>query len=91
MNAFSGISLENLVDALADRVTARLADRLKERDRGIGARLLSVKQAAEYLGRSKTSVQHMIGAGALPVVRSDRRVFLDVRELDKWIDRNRRG
>ena len=45
-----------------------------------------MEQAATYLGRSKASVQHLISDGASPVVRHDRRVFLDVRDLDRWID-----
>lgn len=31
----------------------------------------------------------MIAGGKLPVVRADRRVFLDVRDLDRWIDANK--
>ena len=60
----------------------------RKKERGIGPRLLSVKDAAEYLGRSKASLQHMISSGALPIVRFDRRVFLDIRALDTWIDQN---
>ena len=54
-------------------------------------RLLDVEAAATYLGRSKTSIQHMIAAGALPVVRSDRRVFLDRQDLDQWIESNKQA
>jgi excisionase family DNA binding protein len=50
-----------------------------------------VAEAAEYIGRSKSSVQHMITSGALPVVRSDRRVFLDRLDLDGWIDQNKQA
>jgi excisionase family DNA binding protein len=49
-------------------------------------RLLTVDQAAAYLGRSKEAIQHMTAARKLPVVRDGRRVFLDVRELDRWIE-----
>jgi hypothetical protein len=28
----------------------------------------------------------MIAAGKLPTVKSDRRVFLDIKDLDQWID-----
>jgi hypothetical protein len=31
----------------------------------------------------------MLAAGKLPSVKSDRRVFLDIKDLDLWIDRNK--
>lgn len=51
--------------------------------------LLAVKQAAVYLGRSEQSVQHLILQKELPVVRVGRRVHLDRRDLDAWIERNK--
>jgi excisionase family DNA binding protein len=47
---------------------------------------LNVEEAAVYLGRTKEAVQHLIAAGKLPVVKPDRRVFLDIRDLDQWIE-----
>ena len=83
----NGFNIELLLDSLADRVAARLGNRLAESNgTAIRPRLLTVDQAAMYLGRTKTSVQHLISDGAIPVVRHDRRVFLDVRDLDCWID-----
>ena len=52
-------------------------------------RLLTVEEAAAYLGRTKEAVQHLIAAAKLPVVKSDRRVFLDIRDLDIWIEQNK--
>ncbi|MEO8595858.1 MAG: helix-turn-helix domain-containing protein [Candidatus Solibacter sp.] len=49
-------------------------------------RLLTVEEAAHYLGRTKEALQHMIAAGKLPTVKADRRVFLDIKDLDLWID-----
>jgi excisionase family DNA binding protein len=51
----------------------------------IEQRLLTVKQAAQYLGRSEASVQHLIAKGTLRTFRADRRVQLDVQDLDRWI------
>ena len=53
-------------------------------------RLLTVDQAAVYIGRTKEAVQHMISGGKLPTVRPDRRVFVDVLDLDAWIEDNKR-
>ncbi len=81
------IEIDALLDDLANRVAAKLRDQLADH-RGIKImpRLLTVEEAAIYLGRTKEAVQHLIAAGKLPAVRSDRRRFLDVRDLDRWID-----
>ena len=51
--------------------------------------LLNVKEAAVYLGRSEQSVQHLIFEKEVPVVRVGRRVHLDRRDLDCWIEKNK--
>ncbi len=81
-------NIDGLLDALAEKVAERLRTGIKQNGSGasIHPRLLTVEQAASYLGRSKASVQHLISDQAIPVVRHDRRVFLDVRDLDGWID-----
>ena len=84
----TGFNIDGLLDALADRVVGRLRAEMEQNGSGasIRPRLLTVDQAATYLGRSKASVQHLISDQAIPVVRNDRRVFLDIRDLDNWID-----
>lgn len=89
----AGMDLSALLDLLAENLAARL-QRLPVAQTQPGAsvvtpRLLTVEQAASYLGRTKASVQHMVSSGCLPVVKADRRVFLDVRDLDVWIDQNK--
>jgi excisionase family DNA binding protein len=81
-----GLNLEQVLDALADKV----AQRLREDGPAAGCasirpRLLTVEQAATYIGRSKEAVQHMVSSGKMPTVRADRRVFVDVEDLDAWI------
>jgi len=86
-----GVQLEGLLDALAECVAQKLAGKLVQGDQlaPVRPRLLSVEQAAVYLGRTKEALQHLIISGKLPVVRADRRVFLDVRDLDEWVERNK--
>ena len=79
--------LESLSEFLAEKVAAKLEGRTNES--GHVARLLTVEQAAAYLGRTKEAVQHMASSGKLPTVRSDRRVFLDRADLDRWIEHNK--
>ncbi|HXB74698.1 MAG TPA: helix-turn-helix domain-containing protein [Candidatus Acidoferrales bacterium] len=49
-------------------------------------RLLTAKQAGEYLGRSEHAIRQMIHKRQLPVVRDGRNVRLDLRDLDARID-----
>ena len=52
-------------------------------------RLYSVDEAAEYLGRTPCAIREMIRAGKLHKVRPDRRIHLDIRDLDKFIEQNK--
>jgi len=79
--------LRALAVLIAKEVSARLA--LPQSQSQQARRLLSVDQAAVYLGRTPRAVRHMIQQGALPTVRHDRRVMLDVRDLDQWIEQNK--
>ena len=54
-------------------------------------RLLSVEQAAEYLGLSKWEVYKMIEDGTPPCVRRGKRKLVDKKDLDDWIDKNKEG
>jgi len=81
-------ALAFLVKAVAVEVTTMLREELA-RPREVQAALLTVKQAAVYLGRSEQSVQHLVFQKELPVVRVGRRVHLDRRDLDAWIEKNK--
>ena len=54
-------------------------------------RLYTLKEAAEYLGRSVWSVRELIWAGKIPVVRGDgdRKIFLDIHDIEEYINRNK--
>lgn len=52
-------------------------------------RLFSIPEAAAYLGRTACAMREMIWAGKLPHVRFDRRIFLDVKDLDSYIERHK--
>lgn len=54
-------------------------------------RLYTVDEAAIYLGRTACAIREMIWAGKLPVVRSDRRVFIDLKDLSAFVRRNKFG
>jgi excisionase family DNA binding protein len=85
----NGFNLDALIDAFADRVAAKVVERTQNGLAPVKPRLLTVDQAAVYIGRTKEAVQHLISGSRLPSVRSDRRVFVDVLDLDAWIEDNK--
>ncbi len=48
-------------------------------------RLLSIDQAAEYMGLSKRTLYRMVSQRRLPFLKIGRLVKLDLDQLDKWI------
>jgi excisionase family DNA binding protein len=48
---------------------------------------LTVREAGEALGLSPRSVQELVAAGAIPVVRHGRRVLIPVEPLRDWLRR----
>jgi excisionase family DNA binding protein len=86
VSVIPGFNLEQVLDSLAEKVANRLQEATANAAASaIRPRLLTVEQAAAYIGRTKEAVQHMISSGKLPTVRSDRRVFVDLEDLDRWI------
>jgi len=81
--------MDALVSAIADEVIRKLTPKLAAATPNvILPALLTVNEAAAYLGRTEQSVQHLIFQRALPVVRIGRRVHLRRGDLDHWIDEN---
>ena len=52
-------------------------------------RLYTIPEAATYLGRSDWSVRRLVWKGLLPKVAAGKRIHLDVRDMDAFIDRNK--
>jgi excisionase family DNA binding protein len=88
-----GFNLDNILTALADAVADRVAERLAQATNGsaIRPRLLSIEQGAAYLGRSEEAMRHLIQAGKIPTVRADRRIYIDIVDLDRWIEHNKQA
>jgi excisionase family DNA binding protein len=55
----------------------------------IAPRLLTVADAARYLGRTEKSIRHLVQRRKLASIRGDGRVMFDRVDLDAWIKRNR--
>jgi excisionase family DNA binding protein len=70
-----------------------LASTPSKKAQGIGTpmriipkRLYSIKESAVYLGRSVWAVREMLWAGKIPFVKDGRRMLLDIRDMDTWIE-----
>jgi len=54
-----------------------------------GKRLYPLKEAAQYLGRSEWGMRELIWAKKIPVVREVRKIYLDINDLNEYINRNK--
>ncbi len=82
---------DRFVAALAAELAARIVPQIQHDNRTARptARLLTLKEAAAYIGRTEQAVQHLIHRRELVVVRRGRRVHVDRGDLDRWIEANK--
>ena len=55
----------------------------------LNKRLYSIKESAVYLGRSEWAIREMIWAGKIPCIKDGRRILLDIKDMDSWIEKNK--
>jgi excisionase family DNA binding protein len=76
------INTDNIAEAVADRL----------RDSGIIApRLLTLAQAATYLGLTKEALKAKVHMGRIPTVELDKKLRFDREDLDRIIEQNKRS
>lgn len=79
------MAIEINSDSIADAVATRL------RDNGILIpRLLTLEQAATYLGLTKDALKAKVHMGRIPTVDLDKKLRFDRQDLDRIIDSNKR-
>jgi excisionase family DNA binding protein len=61
-------------------------------NRVIEKRLLSIKEAAVYLGRGTYSMRELLWGGQLPYLQCGKggKLWVDRKDLDSWIEANKR-
>ena len=52
-------------------------------------RLLTLKEAATFLGVGDWTMRDLVWSGTVPLVRFRRRMYFDVRDLEQLIERNK--
>jgi excisionase family DNA binding protein len=80
---------ERFVTALAVELAARINPQPERSKPPLIKRLLTVREAAAYIGRTEQALQHLIHKRQILVVRRGRRVHLDRNDLDRWIEENK--
>ena len=65
------------------------AQRISNPSQKPNKRLYSIPEAGQYLGRTVWSIREMIYAGKIPYIRDGRRMLLDIKDMDSWIEENR--
>ena len=77
-----------MASALATEIREAVRAAMEEW-RPVQSRLMTIPEAAAYLKLSIRTIKSMLSKSNLVAVRSGRRVMLDVRDLDKWIEDNK--
>jgi hypothetical protein len=75
-------------EAFIEQLAAAVAAKLPKPPSGRWPELMSIKDAAEYMGRSEGGIRHLIEAGLLPVCKIDARVQIRRVDMDRVIERH---
>jgi excisionase family DNA binding protein len=77
--------LDMLADLLAEKYFERMDDRMKKIPEL--RRLITAKEASQYLSLSTDTVYRMASLKKLPYLKIGDRVLFDVKALDQWIEK----
>jgi hypothetical protein len=85
----TSLDLNELVEAVAERVAEKILRRIPVNSQTDDPLLLTIEQSARKLGRTAPAVEHLVRENKIPVVRIDRRVFIDHRDILSLIERHK--
>jgi len=82
-------SSAQLVEAVLDVVRRQVLSEIQEQEEQSkpvsSKRLLTVAEAAEYMGRTENAMRQLIHKKLIPVVRFGRNIRIDIRDLEAII------
>ena len=57
----------------------------------LGKRLYTLKEAAQYMGRTVWGMRELVWSGEIPVVKGNhaRKIYLDISDLENYINQNK--
>ena len=82
--------IKEFLDTLADLLAEKYFERMDDRMRKIPElrRLITAKEASQYLSLSTDTIYRMASLRKLPYLKIGDRVLFDVKVLDHWIERH---
>ncbi len=82
--------INEILNALADLLAEKYFERMDDRIRKIPElrRLITAKEASQYLSLSTDTVYRMAASKKLPYLKIGDRVLFDIKSLDQWIEKN---
>ena len=82
--------IKEFLDMLADLLTEKYFERMEDRMKKIPElrRLITAKEASQYLSLSTDTVYRMASLKKLPYLKIGDRVLFDVKALDHWVERH---
>jgi excisionase family DNA binding protein len=79
------------IEINTDSIAEAVADRLRDNGTIIAPRLLTLEQAATYLGLTKDALKAKVRMGRIPTVELDKKLRFDREDLDRIIERYKRS
>ncbi len=52
-------------------------------------RIYSLPEAAHYLGRTLWSMRELIWKGSIPIVREGKRIFVDIADMEAYVNKHK--
>jgi excisionase family DNA binding protein len=82
--------VNEFLEMLADLLAEKYFERMDERMRKIPElrRLITTKEASQYLSLSTDTVYRMAALKKLPYLKIGDRVLFDVKSLDQWVEKH---
>jgi excisionase family DNA binding protein len=82
--------LNEFLSMLADLLAEKYFERMDERVKKIPElrRLITAKEAGQYLGLSNDTIYRMASQKKLPYLKIGDRVLFDIKALDHWIEKH---
>jgi excisionase family DNA binding protein len=82
--------IKAFLDMLADLLTEKVFERIDDRMEKIPElrRLITAKEASQYLSLSTETVYRMASLKRLPYIKIGNRVLFDMKSLDHWIEKH---
>ncbi len=78
-------------DRLLEILAEKLASKLSQEPNQLYPRLMTIDQAAVYLGQTRETIRNLITPGKIPTVLVGTSLFIDRLDLDEWIEENKLG